>query len=42
MLWLLARGQLGLLLTPYLEIGLPGGSTDVSELGLQAGAAAFF
>lgn len=41
-LWLLAGGQLGLQLTPYLEIGLPGGSADVSEQGLQAGAAAFF
>jgi hypothetical protein len=41
-LWLLSRGQLGLMLTPYAELGLPGGSTDVSELGLQAGAAAFF
>lgn len=41
-LWLLASGQLGVALLPYVEINLPSGTTRVSEQGLQVAASAFF
>lgn len=41
-LWLLADGQIGLALLPYVELNLPSGTTRISEQGLQAAVTAFF
>ena len=40
--FLVADSRLGLLLEPYVELGLPGGAVDLDERGVQVGATVFF
>ncbi|HTV21709.1 MAG TPA: hypothetical protein VMG12_23630 [Polyangiaceae bacterium] len=39
---LVAQQRLGLLLEPYVDIGLPGGAVDLDERGVQVGVTVFF
>lgn len=42
LVFLLARERLGLLLQPYVDLGLPGGDVELDERGVQLGVTVFF